>query len=432
MPPTAESGSMAGILPFRTHFSTLANGLTVCVVPLPTPRLASYWTIVRTGSRDEYEPGRTGFAHFFEHMMFRGTEKYPADRYQEALTRLGADSNAYTTDDLTAFHMSCSPDDLATAFEIESDRFMNLDYPESAFRTEAGAVYGEYRKDKTDPLFTLYESVRETAFERHTYGHTTMGYEADIAAMPTLYAYSREFFRRYYRPENAILLVTGDVEPDRVRALAESYHGEWSPGYEAPAVPAEPEQNEERHVDVAYPGQTLPLIMQGYKIGRFDPADRIRVAADLLAELVFGETSELYRRLVLRDQSVEFLVADAGMNRDPSLLDVYCRVKGPDRIEPVSAAIDAANAHFREHEVDAAALDALKSRLRYGFLLGLETPDDVAGAFARPLALAGDLDDFEALYAAYARVTPADIRDAANAILVAGHRTHGVLRGRDG
>src|SRR5690606_8043870 len=211
-------------------------------MPMPGNGLVAFWSIVRTGSRDEYEPGRTGFAHFFEHMMFRGTRRYPADVYQRILTEIGADANAYTTDDHTAYHVSVAAEDLATVVELESDRFQHLEYAEADFQTEAGAVYGEYRKSRTDPLFTLYEALLAEAFHRHTYGHTPMGYERDIAAMPTLFDYSREFFRRYYRPDNTVLFVAGDVEPGRVHAPVERHYGGWQPGYVLPAVPAEPEQ----------------------------------------------------------------------------------------------------------------------------------------------------------------------------------------------
>jgi zinc protease len=252
------------ILPFDSHSQTLANGLKTIVMPLPGNGLLAYWSIVRTGSRDELEPGRSGFAHFFEHMMFRGTRRYPAEAYQRILTAIGADANAYTTDDHTAYHVSMAAEDLETVMELESDRFQNLEYEERDFQTEAGAVYGEYRKSRTDPLFTLYEALTAAAFERHPYGHTTLGFERDIAAMPTMFDYSREFFARYYRPDNTVLFVAGDVEPSRVHALVERHSGGWHPGYTPPAVPAEPEQAGERRIEVAYDGQTLPVVWVAY------------------------------------------------------------------------------------------------------------------------------------------------------------------------
>jgi zinc protease len=418
----------AALIPFPVATRSLANGLRLIVVPMPSNGLVSYWSIVRTGSRDEFEPGRTGFAHFFEHMMFRGTERFPSARYQRTLIELGADANAYTTDDLTTYHLAVAAEDLERVMELESDRFRHLDYSEADFRTEAGAVYGEYRKSKTEPLFVLYEAVREAAFDRHSYGHTTLGYEQDIAAMPTLYDFSRGFFERYYRPDNTVLLVVGDVEPDTVAALAEKYYADWQPGYLAPAVPAEPEQSAEKRVETGYRGTTLPLVWLAWKLGRADPGDRLRAAADLLVELTFGETSDSYRRLVLDEQRLEFLSAYTNSNRDPSLLDVYARVKDADRVEQVLAELAAAAARARDELVDAGRLEDLKQRMRYGFLMQLDTPDSVASAFARAIAIDGDLTGIETLFATYASLTPEDIRDAARAVFVDQRRTTGVLR----
>lgn len=418
---------MNGIIPYPSEVHVLGNGLKLIVMPMPVEGLVSYWSIVRTGSRDEFEPGRSGFAHFFEHMMFRGTRRYPAEAYQHILTEMGADANAYTTDDLTAYHLSVTPTDLERVMDLESDRFMHLAYAERAFKTEAGAVYGEYRKSKTDPLFTLYEALRETAFERHSYGHTTLGFEADIAAMPTLYEYSQSFFARYYRPENTVLFVVGDVEADAVRALAERYYGAWERGYVTPAVATEPAQSGERRLEALYEGRTLPLLWVAYKIGRFDPDDRTRVAADLLVELAFGETSDVYQQLVLKEQAIEYLAAYTNQNRDPSVLDIYTRIKLPARVADVERALEAAAARYRDTLVEPARLEALKSRLKYDFLMQLETPDAVAQALARPIALAGGLEGIEQLHASYASITPEDVRAAAREIFVPERRTVGTL-----
>jgi zinc protease len=418
------------IIPYATTTRTLDNGLEVIVMPMPSSGLVAYWSIVRTGSRDEYEPGRSGFAHFFEHMMFRGTERYPAEAYQKALAAMGADANAYTTDDLTAYHISMTAADLEQVLDLESDRFQNLAYAEPEFQTEAGAVYGEYRKSRTDPVFTLYEQLMATAFEKHTYGHTTLGFEKDIAAMPTMYDYSLNFFRRYYRPENTVLFIAGDVTPERVLPLVERYYGGWRRGYVTPEVPTEPEQNAERRVSVEYDGQTLPILWIAYKVPAFAPSDRTRVAAELLAELAFGETSETYRRLVLDEQVVEFLDAGADSNRDPGLLEIMTRVKDPAKVDYVLEVIDATIAGVRAAPPDAGRLADLQRRLKYGFVMDLQTPDAVAQRLARFIALTGNLDGVRKLYSTYAAVTPADVQRAATQYLDREHRTIGVLRAR--
>jgi zinc protease len=424
----AQNTPASGIIPYATHFETLENGLTVIVLPMSETDLVAYWTIVRTGSRDEYEPGHSGFAHFFEHMMFRGTEAYPADTYNQILTSIGADGNAYTTDDLTAYHISIAAEDLETVMQLESDRFQNLSYSESDFRTEAGAVYGEYRKNRTNPFFVLIEATVAAAFTEHTYGHTTMGYEEDIAAMPTMFDYSRSFFSRYYRPDNTVLFIAGGVESSPVMDLVKEYYGNWEPGYEPPNLPIEPTQETERHLEVSYSGRTLPIVALGYKADQFDPTNTNRVAADLLVELAFGTTSDIYRRLVLDEQILEFLETDAGLNRDPSLIFIYTRVKDPDRIQYVLDTIDATIDRYSNTLPDADRLSALKSRLRYGFLMGLETPDDVAGGLARHIAISGGLEGVEALYSAYEAISPSDVRVAARQYLASERRTVTVLR----
>src|SRR5262245_46411204 len=425
-----ETPAVTPIIPFPTETRTLPNGLTAIVVPMPSEGLAAYWTVVRTGSRDEYEQGRTGFAHFFEHMMFRGTERFPSDIYNRIVTTIGADANAYTTDDHTAYHLAMAAEDLEQVMQIESDRFQNLSYPEGAFQTEAGAVYGEYRKSRTEPEFALYEELVGKAFERHPYGHTTLGYERDIAIMPTLFDYSREFFSRYYQPENTVLFIAGDLEPNAVFTLVEKYYGGWQRGYVPPQIPTEPEQTEERRVDVAYDGQTLPILMVAYKLPAYDAADRTRVAADLFADLAFGETSEAYRRLVLDEQVVEDINAGASYNRDPGLLEIYAHVKDPAKVEYVLAVIDETIDNFRAEPADAARLADLQKRLRYGFLMGLQTPDDVASHVAQFIALSGDLKGLDQLYATFAAITPDDVQMAAERYLEPERRTVGVLRSR--
>lgn len=426
----ADAESRRRVFPYPVHTARLDNGLQMILIPMPSEGLVAYWSIVRTGARDEYEPGHTGFAHFFEHMMFRGTERHPADEYNRLITEMGADANAYTTDDLTAYHLGIAKEDLERVMELEADRFQHLAYSEAAFRTEAGAVYGEYRKSKMNPFFSIYEAVHQAAFTRHTYGHTAMGYEQDIKAMPGMYDYSRRFFQRYYRPENVVLLVAGDIEPDAVVELARRHYGGWKPGYVPPDIPEEPEQKGERRIEVPYEGRSLPILWIAYKNDRFRPEDPLWVATDLLASLAFGETSAAYKKLVLTEQWAEFLAAEANVNRDPGLFDIYTRVKEPDKLDAVLAEIDAAIARYQRQPPDPDRLAALKSRKRYGFLMSLDTPDHVAASLARIVAVTGGLDAVETYYATLERVTPEDVQRAA-ARLVPARRTVAILKGTE-
>ena len=143
----APSPSAKSALPFRIHQQTLANGLKVAVIPTGMPNLVSLQIPVSTGSRNEVEPGKSGFAHFFEHMMFRGTPTVNKDQWNGQLQRSGASQNAFTSDDLTNYHTLIAKEDLETWLRLEADRFQHLSYSEGDFKTESRAVLGEYNKD---------------------------------------------------------------------------------------------------------------------------------------------------------------------------------------------------------------------------------------------------------------------------------------------
>ena len=145
----AASPPKAFPYPYDQH--DFPNGLRLITVPTDYPNVVALYIVVQTGSRNEVEPGKSGFAHLFEHMMFRGTKAYPPAKYEAVLKEAGAASNAYTTDDLTAYHTTFSKEDLETILRMEADRFQNLDYTEAAFRTETLAVLGEYNKNSASP-----------------------------------------------------------------------------------------------------------------------------------------------------------------------------------------------------------------------------------------------------------------------------------------
>ena len=206
------SQSKNKILPYPVLQYKMQNGLNVVTVPFESPGIAAFYIIVRSGARNEVEKGVTGFAHFFEHMMFRGTEKYSKEQYEAVLKSIGASANANTSSDRTVYHMVGNVDKLELMFEVESDRFQNLKYPEHDFKTEAGAVKGEYTKNYADPMSRLNENIYNTAFVAHTYKHTTIGFLEDIIDMPNQYQYSLKYYDRYYRPEYCTVLVVGDVK----------------------------------------------------------------------------------------------------------------------------------------------------------------------------------------------------------------------------
>jgi zinc protease len=409
------------IFPYEYHRFELPNGLVTYLVDAGASGQVAYLSIVRTGSRDEVEPGRSGFAHFFEHMMFRGTEKYPD--FDAVMAEIGASRNAFTSSDVTVYYAVAASDHLQQMVDLESDRFMNLLYSESDFRTEAGAVLGEYQQSATTPFGFLNEKLRETAFDRHTYRHTTIGFEADVRAMPEGFEYSLDFHRRHYRPENTVLLLVGDFDFARAERWIRDHYAAWAPGYVAPEIPAEPAQTAPRDHTVEFPGQTLPVVTTQWRAPAWNPTDRVAVATEVLGRVAFGPNSDLFRRLVLRERLVGGLGASFGLLRDPYLVGVNATVLNPVNIEAVRDAVRATAARFREELVDVSALDDAKRNMRYGFLMGLETPQSIAFSMIQPISMTGRMEAVEDYYRTLAAVTPEDVREAARRVLVDESRT---------
>ena len=405
------------LLPFPTTETTLGNGLRVIVVETGFPDIVSLQIPVQTGSRNEVEPGKTGFAHFFEHMMFRGTDRYPPDAYQRILTRAGARQNAFTSDDFTNYHTTFSRDDLERVLEIEADRFQNLNYSEEDFRTEARAVLGEYNKNAADPTEKLFEVMRDHAYTTHTYKHTVMGFLHDIEDMPNQYAYSRAFFDRWYRPGYTTLIIAGDVTPDAAVPLVEKYWGAWQPGHYTASIPREPEPSASVAAHVPWDTPTLPWITVAFHGPPFRATDHASAAADLLVDLWFGRTSTLYRQLVEQEQLADQLFAFNPQSVDPGLITIGARVKRMDDLVPVRDAILLAAARARDSLVSARRLDHAKTHLRYAFLRELDNTEAIAAAIAHFVHYERTTETLEELFHTRSRVTPRDLRDVARTFL---------------
>ena len=409
--------------PFPVHEKTLPNGLHVYVVNYDSPGLVAYYTIVRTGSRNEVEPGKSGFAHFFEHMMFRGTDRYSQDEYNAVIKEMGADSNAYTSDDLTVYHTLAGKAALPKIVEIEADRFQHLKYPEPDFQKEARAVLGEYNKNASNPIEKMIETLYDHAFTTHTYKHTTMGFLKDIEDMPNQFAYSRQFFDRYYRPDNVTILVAGDVEPENVFDLIEREYGGWTPGPRRPPVGPEPPQQKEKRAELKWNGATLPMLLEGFHTPAFSIKTVDGPALDVLAELLFAERAPLYKKLVITEQKVESMSGSNDPHVDPNLFTVLARVKKPEDLAYVETAIHDEVARIAREGVDAKTLVDVLSHVKYAFAGRLSTADRTANTAAQFIALTGSLASINEYFALYDRVTSADVKRVAQRYFTPSNRT---------
>ncbi len=402
---------------------TLDNDLRVIVVRTDTPGVVSLQIPVQTGSRNEVEKGKSGFAHFFEHMMFRGTEAYPPEAYQALLTHAGADQNAFTTADFTNYYINFTTADLEKMLEIEADRFQNLKFTEAQFRTEALAVKGEYLKNYSNPLLKGFEKLAEMSFGVHTYGHTTMGYLEDIEDMPNQMAYAHTFFDRWYRPEYTSIIVVGDVDPEATFELVRKYWGGWERGSYTVDIPVEPALQGPKYEHMKWNGPTLPYLLHAWRGPAFTTDARDTAALMLVNELYFGASSELYQQVVVRERWADQLFARAPSSIDPSNYSLIVRLTDAAHAGKVNEAIAATLTQIRSQPVDQQRLDDTRSRMKYGFAGTLASADSLASVLAQFVQYERTPETLNALYAQVDAVTPADIVAAADRVFVNGNRT---------
>lgn len=411
------------IFPYQYVQEDLPNGLRLITIPTDYPNIVSLFIVVGAGSRNEVEPGKSGFAHLFEHLMFRGTPEFSPERYEAEIQNAGAASNAFTSDDLTAFHTTFSKEDLPRILSMEADRFAHLSFSQDAFKTETRAVLGEYNKNSANPNQKLFETLRATTFKVHPYQHSTMGFLKDIEAMPDEYDYSKQFFDRYYRPEYTTIIVAGDVDPKRVRALIDERWGTWKRGSYKVSIPPEPPQNGARTAHVDWPTETLPWLAVAYRGPAYTDTSEETAALDAVSRLGFNQTSPLYQKLVIDEQKVDAMFASPPNNIDPELFSVMSRIKKAADLPAVQQQMIETVEAFAAKPVDAKKLDALKEHLRYEFALQLDNSEAIALTVAQFVALRRTPETINRYYDAYARLTPADIQKAAQKYLIPNNRT---------
>ncbi len=396
----------------------LANGLKVIVVKTDYPGVVSLQIPVQTGSRNEVEPGKSGFAHFFEHMMFRGTENYSQEEYGALLKEVGADQNAYTTDDYTNYHVTFINEDLERMLMLEADRFQNLKYSEAQFRTEALAVKGEYLKNSASPFSQLFETVRKNAFTEHTYRHTTMGFLEDIEDMPNQLEYSHVFFDRWYRPEKAAVIVVGDVDVEATHALVEKYFGPWKRGNYQVEIPVEPPATGTQYHHIEWESETLPMFGLVFRGPSADPAVIDKTAIDMLGQVYFGQNSDIYQDLVVSRQLADALFFYSPDRKDPGLIYILARMTDQAHYSEVQKAMLDTLVKARTEVADVNKLNDIKSAARYGFANALDNSEAIGDMLASVVQYNRDPEFINQQYAQLDQVTAADVKAAANQYLV--------------
>jgi zinc protease len=396
----------------------LANGMQVVVVENHRAPIVSHMVWYRVGGADD-PPGRSGIAHLLEHMMFKGTPDVPPGEFSKIVARNGGRDNAFTSSDFTGYFQNIAVDRLELVMKMEADRMRNLQFDEQNFITERAVVLEE-RRSRTDnnPSALLAERVEAALFLNHPYRRPVIGWAAEIAALSRDDAY--DVYKRYYAPNNAILVVAGDVRPEQVRELAERYYAPLKGEDIPPRIrAAEPPQVAARRVVLEDPRVQQPSWNRTYMAPSYSSTDKVMpYALQVLAEILGGgATSRLYTALVVE----QGIAANASAWYDPTALDMTSFGFGAtprpgiamDRLETaMEAEIRRAAANITAAEVERA-----KSRLKASLTYARDSLHTGARVLGEALTTGQGVADVEAWPERIAAITPELVNAAARAVL---------------
>jgi zinc protease len=413
----------AGSIQLDIHKTGLDNGLTILTCEDHTVPTVSYQTFVNVGSRDEVKPGITGLAHVFEHMMFRGTEKYPD--YDQALGDFGPETNAYTGEDMTVYFVNVKSEYLEKVIEVEADRIRNLVFTDQTFRTELGPVKEERRMgDVEDPDGFLWSEFTQLAYRKHTYHHPVVGYEEDLEKNIQVED-GLEFKRTFYSPGHATIVVAGNFDTPQALEWIRQYYADW-PSQPPPGltVPTEPRQTEERTAAYTWKDDLItPRLIIGYHGPRFDNMSDDFCALKLIAEILFLESGRLTKRLRTDLQLVDRVSGEMQEQKDPGLFTVSASLKKGKSIQEVEDIIYQELQKLQGQPVSETELTKAKNSLKAQMYYRLNRPFSVASAIGHYQLLAGDYSVLFRAEGRYDSVTPEMIQRTAKKIFTPTNRT---------
>lgn len=343
----------------------LDNGLKVIVHPDPSVQVAVINILYDVGSRDE-NPNKTGFAHLFEHLMFGGSKNIPS--YDEPLQLVGGENNAFTSTDITNYYLTVPAANLETGFWLESDRMMSLSFDPNVLEVQRKVVIEEFKQRYLNqPYGDVWLKLRPLAYTAHPYSWATIGKEISHIENATMDDV-REFFFTHYLPNNAVLVVAGNVTKEQVKILAEKYFAPIPAGKaKKRLLPTEPRQTQKRTLTVDAKVPANALYKTWHMAGRFSPH---YYATDFLSDMLSrGQSSRLYQQLV-KDREIFTSISSFVMGTiDPGMLVVSGRVKEGISLQQAEAEVDAVIADFKatvsERELDKVKNQALAT-LEFG------------------------------------------------------------------
>lgn len=400
--------------------STLSNGLKILLQEDHDLPVTSLYTLFKTGSRNE-RPGITGISHLFEHMMFNGSRKFGPKEFDSILERGGGYSNAYTSRDLTVYYEDFTPSLLETVLDLESDRMGWLDLSKESLKSERQVVMEERRLRTDDSVFgRLDEELFAASFQCHSYRWPIIGWMDDIKNIKL--SDCNRYFRQYYAPNNAIIMLAGDINSQKSIELFDKYYS----GIKKRRIPSdrptvEPEQNGEKRV-YFHKKSELHNFITGYRIPAIGHNDLYTL--DIIQTLLTdGRSSILYRKLVREDNLALYTMSNCSWRIDPGIFIIYFQMKPGRTSEEGEKALEAELDRIASDGVDKADLERARNMLEAEFIMGLQTNNGRAHRIVLSEYLFGDWSKLFEPVKHYRKVSEDDVKRVIKKYLHPDNRT---------
>ncbi len=366
----------------------LANGLQVAIVRDTTTPVFTYQTWFKTGSADE-APGRQGLAHLFEHMMFRETKNHPMGEFDKFVNENGGrGTNAYTARDQTVYFFSFPEDKFKAVADIEADRMINLVIDSAMFETEKGAVVTEKKRGLSDPTRFLWEKVYNLAYTRHTYKYSGIGEESSIKSFTVKEA--KDFYKNFYSPNNALILVVGDVDPERVVEIVADRYGAYQPSQtKTRDVTAEPTQQEERTATVTHPNATQRAMAKVWHIPNMQHPDY--PALSMVGRLLTSGKSAILNQRLVDNAKVTSLFSDAYMSKDMGTFEFYVQLSDGESYEDIEKVFHDSMTELADGNISDDQIQIVKNNILKDLYRSVTNPSSLAGLLGDGYIYADDL-----------------------------------------
>ena len=411
----AETSPAAAVESFM-----LDNGLKTVVIPDNRAPVVTHMLWYKAGSADE-PPGKSGIAHFLEHLMFKGTDNHSAGEFSTMIAELGGQENAFTSSDYTAYFQKVPPSALKDVMAMEADRMRNLVLTDEVVAPEREVILEE-RASRVDnePGAIMSEELQATLYQNHPYRNPVIGWKHEMEQL------SREdaiaFYDRYYKPSNAVLVVAGNVTRDEVRALAVETYGKIPRGNDAPPRirPSEPEQNTARTVTLHDPRVTRPSFRASWIVPSYRTSeDGEAVALDLLGEILGGGVrSRVYQELVVNRGIASSVGAYyQGTSHDETSFTIYGTPRGGATLEEVETGIVKQIAKIAEEGVTDDELEKAKKRFVRAMIFARDDQSSMARIYGSTLTTGGTVEDIAKWPDEIRAVTPDQVQNAARKYL---------------